>query len=85
MEGHRRGADGRRIFSTTFRLEQIVRVERREVTLAELSRELSVSPSVIRRWKHLRARGSTTAMSANDDRLLGRLDGRIFHRCFGRT
>jgi len=67
MEGHRRGADGRRIFSTAFKLEQIGRVERREVTLAELSRELSVSPSVIRRWKHLSARGSTTAMSANED------------------
>lgn len=67
MEGHRPGTDGRRIFSTVFKLEQIGRVERREVTLAALSRELSVSPSVIRRWKHLSARGSTTAMSANEE------------------
>lgn len=67
MEAHRRGADGRRIFSAVFKQEQIGRVERREVTLAELSRELSVSPSVVRRWKHLSTRGSATAMSANGD------------------
>ena len=40
---------------------------RRELTLAELSREFDVQPSVIRRWKHLVDRESTAAIAANDD------------------
>jgi len=67
METHRRGADGRRSFSPEFKREQISRVMRQEVTLAELSREFVVQPSVIRRWTHLVDRGSTAAIAANDD------------------
>ncbi|HET7585462.1 MAG TPA: transposase [Gemmatimonadaceae bacterium] len=67
METHRRGSDGRRYFSPEFKREQISRVIRQEVTLAELSRELDVQPSVIRRWKHLVDRGSTAAVAANED------------------
>lgn len=67
MDGHRRGSDGRRIFTAAFKQEQLSRLEQGDVTLAELSRELAVSPSVVRRWTHLSARGSTTAMHANED------------------
>lgn len=67
METHRRGSDGRRRFSTEFKREQIERVLKGSITLSELSRELSVSPSVVRRWKHLAERGSETAMSANEE------------------
>jgi transposase len=67
VETHRRGSDGRRHFSPEFKREQISRVIRQELTLAELSRELNVQPSVIRRWKHLIDRGSTAAVAANED------------------
>ena len=67
METQRRGTDGRRIFSPEFKREQISRVLRKELTLAELSRELHVEQSVVRRWKHLAERGSTTAVAANEE------------------
>ncbi len=66
MEWQRR-ADGRRTFSTEWKREQIGRVVRGEVTLAELSREIQVSPTVVRRWKHLVERGSETAVAANEE------------------
>lgn len=49
METHRRGSDGRPLFTAGFKQEQIARVSRGELTVAELSRELAVSPSVVRR------------------------------------
>jgi transposase len=67
METHRRGSDGRRIFSAEFKREQIGRVVRKELTVAELSRELGVEQSVLRRWKHLAEWGSATAVAANDE------------------
>ena len=67
METHRRGSDGRRMFSAEFKQEQMGRVARHEVTLAELSRELSVSPSVVRRWQTLGDRGGRTAVAANEE------------------
>jgi transposase len=67
VETHRRGSDGRRIFSPEFKREQIGRVVRGDLTIAELSRELNVGPSVIRRWQHLVDRGSTAAVAANED------------------
>ncbi len=67
METHRRGSDGRRLFTAEFKQEQIARVGRQELTLAELSRELGVSPSVVRRWQALRERGGRTAIAANED------------------
>lgn len=41
-----RGADGRRLLTPEFKKQQIERVVRGELTLAELTRELDVSPSV---------------------------------------
>jgi len=43
METHRQGADGHRLFTAQFKQEQIARLAREELTLAELARELSVS------------------------------------------
>ena len=51
MGEHRRKADGRRVFSTEFKRTTVQRILTGEKTLAELSRELDISPSVIRNWK----------------------------------
>ena len=62
-----RGADGRRLFTPEFKKQQIGRVLRGEVTLSELTRELDVSPSVVRKWKRLFEHGSEVAVEANGD------------------
>jgi transposase len=67
METHRRGSDGRRRFSPKFMRAQMARVLRGAVTVAELSRELSIEPSVFRRWKHLTESGGQAAAAANED------------------
>lgn len=67
METHRRGSDGRRFFSPEFKREQIARVERQELTIAELARELAVQQSVVRRWQHLSVKGSSAAVAANQE------------------
>jgi len=67
METHRRRSDGRRRFTPEFKRDQLGRVLRGEVTMAELSRELSVSHSLVRKWKQLMDRGSETAVGANED------------------
>ena len=46
-----RKSDGRRIFTAEFKREQIGRVLRRELTLADLSRSLGIAPSLLHRWK----------------------------------
>ena len=67
METHRRGSDGRRFFTAEFKQEQIARVVRQEVTLAELARELAVNPSVVRRWHRLITSDSSAAVKANQE------------------
>jgi len=67
MESIARRADGRRIFSVAFEQEQLARVERGDVTMAELARELRVFPGLVRRWKHLASKGSQAAVAANED------------------
>ncbi len=67
MERFRRAANGKRLFTPEFKREQIGRVLRGEVTMAELSRELEVSPSLVRRWKHLMEEGGQTAVAAGGD------------------
>jgi transposase len=67
METHRRGADGRRLFTTAFTQERLARVAKGELTLAELARELAISLSVVRRWQHLNTNGSTAAVGGNED------------------
>ena len=53
MERFRRAVNGKRLFTAEFKREQASRVLRGEVTVAELSRELEVSPSLVRRWRQL--------------------------------
>jgi uncharacterized protein YjcR len=67
MGDHPRKADGRRVFSVEFKRTQIQRVLTGEKTLAELSRELDISPSVIRNWKRHYEAGATAAVVANED------------------
>ena len=67
MGEHRRKADGRRVFSTEFKRATVQRILTGEKTLAELSRELDISPSVIRNWKRFAESGATTAVQASED------------------
>ena len=67
MESPRRGSDGRRRFSAEFKREQLGRVDRKEVTFAELSRELGIDQSVLRRWQHLIEGGGRTAVAADGE------------------
>jgi transposase-like protein len=52
-----RKSDGRRIFTSQFKREQIGRVLRGELTLADLSRKLSIAPSLLQRWKNVMSPG----------------------------
>lgn len=67
METPRRGSDGRRLFTAEFKRDQVGRVLRKELTFGELSRELGIDQSVVRRWQQLVERGSRTAVAANED------------------
>src|SRR5438046_4296787 len=67
MGEHRRKADGRRVFSTEFKRDAVQRILTGEKTLAELSRELDIAPSVIRNWKRFAEAGATTAVQASED------------------
>jgi transposase-like protein len=48
-----RKSDGRRIFTAEFKREHIGRVQRGELTLAELSRKLGIARSLLQRWKRV--------------------------------
>src|SRR5215831_1205577 len=67
MGEHRRKADGRRVFSTEFKRQAVQRILSGEKTVAELSRELDIYPSVIRTWKRFAEGGATTAVQASED------------------
>jgi transposase len=67
MGEHRRKADGRRVFSTEFKRETVQRILNGEKTVAELSRELDIAPSVIRNWKRFAEAGATAAVQASED------------------
>ncbi|MEK7753951.1 MAG: transposase [Acidobacteriota bacterium] len=60
-----RKSDGRRIFTAEFKREQIGRVLRGELTLAELSRKLGIARGLLQRWKRLMTQGSETAVAAH--------------------
>jgi transposase len=67
MGEHRRKADGRRVFTTEFKRATVQRIVTGEKTVAELSRELDIAPSVIRNWKRFADAGATTAVQASED------------------
>ncbi len=56
-----RKSDGRRIFTAEFKREQIGRVLRGELTLAELGRKLGIAQSLLHRWKRSAPRGLVNA------------------------
>ncbi len=62
-----RKADGRRVFSVEFKREVVQQVLKGEKTLAELSRELDISPTVIRHWKRRYESGAVAAVKANEE------------------
>ena len=62
-----RKADGRRIFTAEFKRETVQRILSGEKTLAEVSRELDISPTVIRHWKRRFESGAATAVRADED------------------
>jgi transposase-like protein len=64
MKAIARKSDGRRIFTEAFKQEQIDRVLRGEVTVADLSRKLGIARSLLQRWKrHTRQDGSQGPMA----------------------
>ena len=62
-----RQADGRRVFNVEFKRATVQRILTGEKTIAELSRELDIAPSVIRNWKRFAEAGATTAVQASED------------------
>ena len=62
-----RDSSGRRHYTPEFKRQQVERIERGEISAAELSRELGIARSLIQRWKHLVARGGETAVQANEE------------------
>lgn len=62
-----RKADGRRVFTAEFKRETVQRILSGEKRLAELSRELNISPTVIRHWKRRFDSGAATAVRADED------------------
>ena len=62
-----RKADGRRVFNVEFKRATVQRILTGEKTIAELSRELDIAPSVIRNWKRFAEAGATTAVQASED------------------
>ena len=66
MGEHRRKADGRRVFSTEFKRTAVQRILTGEKTLAELSRELDISPSVIRNWSGSQKPGRRRLQASED-------------------
>ncbi len=53
-----RKSDGRRIFTAEFKHEQVGRVLRGELTLAQLSRKLGIARGLLQRWKRLVTQGA---------------------------
>ena len=62
-----RKADGRRIFSAEFKRDLVQQILKGEKTLAELSREYDISPTIIRDWKRRYESGAVTAVKAGED------------------
>ena len=62
-----RKSDGRRVFTVEFKRGVVQQLLKGEKTLAEVSRELDIQPSVIREWKRRVEAGAITAVAANED------------------
>jgi len=53
-----RKSDGRRIFTDAFKREQLGRVWRGELSVAELGRKLGIARSLLQRWKRSLPQGA---------------------------
>src|SRR5262245_52867174 len=62
-----RKSDERRVFNVDFKRTTVQRILTGEKTIAEMSRELDIAPSVIRNWKRFAEAGATTAVQASGD------------------
>lgn len=62
-----RKANGRRVFTAEFKRKLVQQILKGEKTLAELSREFDISPTVVRNWKRRFEAGAATAVKANED------------------
>src|SRR5215471_20068473 len=62
-----RKSDGRRVFTVEFKRGVVQRLLNVEKTLAEVSRELDIQPSVVRQWRRRFEAGATAAVATNED------------------
>jgi transposase len=62
-----RKSDGRRVFTVEFKRGIVQQLLKGEKTLAEVSRELDIQPSVVRQWKRRFEAGATAAVATNED------------------
>ena len=62
-----RKSDGRRVFTVEFKRGVVQQLLKGEKTLAEVSRELDIQPSVVRQWKRCFEAGATAAVATNED------------------
>ena len=67
MDGTPQRTRGRRAYTAEFKQQQLDRVLKGELTIAELSRELGIARSLIQRWKQLVTHGAETAVAADED------------------
>jgi len=62
-----RKSDGRLVFTVEFKRGVVQQLLKGEKTLAEVSRELDIQPSVVRQWKRRFEAGATAAVATNED------------------
>jgi len=67
MGEFKRKSDGRRIFTSDFKRATVDRIRSGSATLAELSRELEISPTILRNWLRLVERGGKAAVEAGEE------------------
>jgi transposase len=57
----------RRVFTVEFKRGVVQQLLKGEKTLAEVSRELDIQPSVVRQWRRRFDAGATAAVATNED------------------
>ena len=62
-----RKSDGRRVFTVEFKRGVVQQLLKGDKTLAEVSRELDIQPSVVRQWRRRFEAGATAAVATNED------------------
>ena len=67
MGEFKRKSDGRRIFTSDFKRATVDRIRSGAATLAEVSRELEIAPTILRNWLRLVERGGKAAVEAGEE------------------